>query len=298
MAKGLQLLRDGGSLSYILPESFLNIKVHADIRGVVSKQTRIRRVVHLGRIFQNVFTPAIRLDISKEAPSQGNCFVATKDNHSCEVEQSRLRENADHVFDLFTGNNAKFLTEHRDDHHEPILTGKDLRRFTAGVPKKFIHFKPEVFQQVAPVQKYRAPEKLLYKFVSDELIFAYDDRQTLSLNSANVLIPALRGFGVKAVLGFLNSSLYQLIFQKKVGALKVLRGDIEKFPFPKLTAAEHQHIVSYVDTLISAESSDDRKKCAFTGLDDYIMTLFRLTDVQKAYVHANARVSPKRMPFK
>ena len=209
-----------------------------------------------------------------------------------------LEGNADWALGVVTGNNAKFLTEHRDDHHEPILTGKDLRRFTAGVPKKFIHFKPEVFQQVAPVQKYRAPEKLLYKFVSDELIFAYDDRQTLSLNSANVLIPALRGFGVKAVLGFLNSSLYQLIFQKKVGALKVLRGDIEKFPFPKLTAAEHQHIVSYVDTLISAESSDDRKKCAFTGLDDYIMTLFRLTDVQKAYVHANARVSPKRMPFK
>ena len=138
----------------------------------------------------------------------------------------------------------------------------------------------------------------MYKFVSDELIFSYDDQQTLSLNSANVLIPSLHGFAVKAVLGLLNSSLYQLIFQKKVGALKLLRGDIEKFPFPIITEAENQHIVSFVDTLISAESSNDRKRHTFKHLDDYIMGLFNLTSAQKAYVIANARVSPKRLPFK
>ena len=327
--KGLQLLRDGGSLSYILPESFLNIRVHGDIRGIVARQTRIRRVVHLGRIFQNVFTPAIRLDLTKELPSRESSFIAVKDNYSCEVAQSRLTDNADHIFDLFTGdkdlgifekiygrqhltlkgnadwalgvvtgNNAQFLSDRQDIDHEPILTGKDLRRFTADAPRKFIHFRPEIFQQVAPIHKYRAPEKLLYKFVSDELIFSYDDRQTLSLNSANILIPALEGYAVKVVLGFLNSSLYQLMFQKKFGALKVLRGDIEKLPFPVIAEAEHEQIISFVDALLSSGSSNDRKKCAFTDLDEYIMGLFDLTSDDKTYVIGNARVSRKRLPFK
>jgi type I restriction-modification system DNA methylase subunit len=326
--KGLQLLKDGGTLSYILPESFLNIKVHANIRGIVSRHTCIRQAIHLGRIFQNVFTPAIRLDLTKETPEIGSGFAAVKDDRSFPVTQSRLTKNPDHVFDIFngeddlsifeqvysrehvtlagnadwalgivTGDNAKFLTDHHDPHHEPIFTGKDLRRFKADAPKKFIHFRPESFQQVAPTHKYRAPEKLLYKFISDELIFAYDDRKTLSLNSANVLIPALPGLTVKAVLGFLNSSLYQLMFQKKIGAYKILRGDIEKLPFPVINEAEQQNILSFVDVLLNSESSNDGMRDAYRDLDDYIMGLFGLTFAQKTYVLANARVSPKQLPL-
>ncbi len=170
-----------------------------------------------------------------------------------------LDGNADWALGIVTGNNAEFLTDHQDTAHEPILTGKELRRFVADAPKKFIHFRPGIFQQVAPISKYRAPEKLLYKFISDELIFAYDNQQMLSLNSANVLIPSLPGYSIKAAFGFLNSSLFQLIFQKKVGALKLLRGDIENCP--KINAMEHQKLVSHVDTLICVASTDTKEAC-------------------------------------
>ena len=100
------------------------------------------------------------------------------------------------------------------------------------------------------------------------------------------------------VLGFLNSSLYQLMFQKKFGALKVLRGDIEKLPFPVIAEVEHEQVISFVDALLNSGSSNGQKKCAFTDLDEYIMSLFDLTSDEKTYVIANARVSKKRLPFK
>ena len=59
-----------------------------------------------------------------------------------------LKGNADWALGIVTGNNAKFLADHRDARHQPILTGKDLRRFTADVPKKFIHFKPRPFSRL------------------------------------------------------------------------------------------------------------------------------------------------------
>jgi SAM-dependent methyltransferase len=328
LQRGLQLLREGGVLCYILPESFLNIKIHADIRKIVSQQTRIRQVIHLGRIFKNVFTPAMRLDITKETPKPETCFFAVKDQLSFSVPQSRVTNNADCVFDVFnadedlsifekvcnrekltlagqadwalgivTGNNTKFLADYKDPHHEPILTGKDLRRFTVLAPKRFIHFQPEIFQQVAPIDRYRAPEKLVYRFISDQLIFAYDNGGTLSLNSANILIPFLKGYSVKAVLGFLNSSLYQFIFQKKVGSIKILRGDIEKLPFPIIDEAEHQQVLSFINPLIDPESPIPARKRAFADLDDYIMSLFDLSTAEKAHVLANARISEKSLPF-
>jgi hypothetical protein len=87
------------------------------------------------------------------------------------------------------------------------------------------------------------------------------------------------------------------MFQKKIGACKILRGDIEKLPFPIINKAEQQKILSFVDVLLNSESSNGRMRDAYRGLDDYIMGLFGLTFSQKTYVLANARVSPKQLPF-
>ena len=39
-------------------------------------------------------------------------------------------------------------------------------------PKSRINFRPEQFQQAAPAEYYRAPEKLLYRFICSHLVFA------------------------------------------------------------------------------------------------------------------------------
>ena len=326
--KSVNLLKQQGSLSFILPEAFLNIKVHADIRSFLLRETQIERVVHLGRIFQNVFTPVIRLDLRKGKPTSEAHFTSISGADSKEVNQARLVENVGCIFDLFTGkddlaifqavygtnhvtlagradwalgvvtgDNSKHLSEAPASDSEPILTGKDLKRFNAAPAKKFIHFEPEKFQQVAPIHKYRASEKLIYKFISSELVFVYDDKQTLSLNSANILIPDLPGFPIRSVLACLNSTLFQFIFQKKFSAFKVLRGDLEKLPFPVLSASIHGRIVSFVNVLLNAQASADCKREAFLALDDYIMDIFRLSSNQKDYVRSNVKMSAKLLPF-
>ena len=326
--KGLELLKDGGVLSYVLPESILNIKVHADIRQIILKSTRIQTIDYLGRIFQNVFTPAIRIDIQKQEASPNDNFIVNFRNKSHKVEQNRILHNPDYIFDLFTGlddlaifdkvysrryltlqgnaewalgivtgDNAKYLSDTKGMEFEPILTGRDLRRFTAKPAKKFIKFTPEKFQQVAPVYRYRSPEKLIYKFISTELVFAYDNCQTLSLNSANIIIPSLPSYSVKTVLAFLNSSLYQMLFQKKFGALKILRGDIEKLPFPLISSNNNTDITAFVDVMLNPRSSSNQKKEIFTQLNDYIMDIFGLDEEQKDYIQANAKMSAKLLPF-
>jgi type I restriction-modification system DNA methylase subunit len=328
LQRTIQFLRPGGELSFILPESVLNIRTHADIRQVILERTRIRRVVHLGRIFQNVFTPAVRLDLTKDKATHSNRFTAVRNHVGREVEQNRLLKNSDFIFDVFTskeelsiferiyesehttlernadwalgivtGDNAKYLSTRHDRDHEPILTGKELKRFRATAPKKFIHFSPANFQQVAPVHKYRTKEKLIYKFISKELVFAYDDKQTLSLNSANILIPALKDYPIKSVLGVLNSTVHQFLFQKKFGALKILRGDIEKLPFPIISQTLHQKIIDHVNVLLHEEATNGQKKESFEALNECVMDAFRLTDLERQCIRANVQTSANLLPF-
>ena len=62
LTKSLNLLRYSGIVSFILPESILNVRTHKDIREIILKTAQIKKVIYLNRIFKNVFTPVIRLD--------------------------------------------------------------------------------------------------------------------------------------------------------------------------------------------------------------------------------------------
>ncbi len=324
--RGINFLKDGGTLAYILPEAILNIKTHKDIRAIILRDTHIKRIKHLSRIFKNVFSPVIRLDVVKAKPQGLEELIAEKENSKHNVKQSRLAENQDFLFDVFnnnddvgifdkvykhahttlkdnadwalgivTGNNAKFLLKQIGIGAEPILTGKDIKRFITANPINFIKFEPDKFQQVAPDYKYRAKEKLVYKFISKYLVFSYDDKQTLTLNSANILIPKIQNYPIKTILALFNSSLYQFLYQKKFGAIKILRNDLEQLPLPIITEAKHLEIKNLIDKLLKRDAEEPERQLPYDELDKIIMDIFKLNELEQGHIRKSVKLSEKSL---
>ena len=144
-------------------------------------------------------------------------------------------------------------------------------------PSNYIHFTPEKFQQVAPIEKYRAKEKLIYRFIAKYLVFAYDDKQKLTLNSANIIIPNIPNYPIKVIAALFNSSLYQFIFQKKFSSIKVLRNHIEQMPLPLWSDKIFSDIIKLVGETI-------KNKNNFNILDDYILKQYALTQEEINYI--------------
>lgn len=317
LKKGISLLKEDGILSYILPEAILNVKTHKDIRKIILNQTQIKKVKYLNRLFKNVFTPVIRLDLKKRIP-RGDEQIISENGTIHKVRQNRLKNNPDYLFDVFnknkdigifnkvyglthttlkdcaewalgivTGNNRKHLSENKIKGYKPILTGKDIKRFLATKHKYYIKFNPENFQQVAPKNKYYAKEKLIYKFISNKLVFSYDDRQTLTLNSANILIPKVKNYPIKTILALFNSSLYQFIYQKRFGSIKILRSDLEKLPLPLIKKVQHEEIIKKVDKLLNIKLTEEIRQQNYKKLDKVIMDIFRLTTKEQIYISKN-----------
>jgi len=192
---GLRLLRQGGSLSLLLPEAFLNIRTHCRLRRFLIENASITEVSNLGRVFQNVFSAVVRVDAIKRLPSSGTSFLARDGVSEISVIQESVLKSEDCIFDIrssheerelldeifasgqttlrghaewalgiVTGNNARYILETPEPGAEPLWVGKDLHRFVAKKPARYIKFQPESFQQVAPSSKYRAAEKLVYRF--------------------------------------------------------------------------------------------------------------------------------------
>ncbi|MFY9259978.1 MAG: TaqI-like C-terminal specificity domain-containing protein [Gallionella sp.] len=314
LAKSLSLLRAGGEFSFVLPEAILKIRTHADIRKLMLAQGSIKKIVKLGRAFTGVFTPVIRLDFIKGEPDSTWRVAIEDGQHLSYIEQSRFLVNDHFAFDIdvseheavllnkiyatahltlanhaewalgiVTGDNKKFILDAEEAGAEAVFRGTDIHAFRLGEPRSFIRFTPSHFQQVAPARFFRLPEKLVYRFISKTLVFAYDDKQRLTLNSANILMPQLPNMRIKVVLAYLNSSIFQYVFQKKFATHKVLRGDLEKLPFPVITQRVHDQIEAMVEAILAGSDMCN-------DLNTLIFSTFNLSNEEIAHIQNEVTV--------
>ena len=169
---------------------------------------------------------------------------------------------------VITGDNKNKVKSRQGRGMEPIYTGKDIEAYTLKRPTKFIKYERSDFQQVAKDEIYRADEKLVYKFISKNLVFAYDDSKSLFLNSANILIPRIPGMSIKTVLAFLNSEMFRFLYKSLFGEIKILKGNLMELPFPEITPEMDEKLTKLVAKVLKGN------KNAVKEIDNQINKLF------------------------
>lgn len=304
--QALNHLASKGHLVYVLPEAILTVKAHKEIREIILKNCSIKNLDFLGNAFDGVQCPCIILDlqcthsglttlgmnvntdnesftINTERKVNSEYFSFTTSDAEYNVmnkiknlsNASFLLGNADFALGIVTGNNKEYISDKKTNDNEMVLKGADISKYHINQTKNYIIFKPENFQQIAPTEMYRAQEKLLYRFISSQLVFAYDDKQTLSLNSCNIVIPKIPGFKIKYVLAILNSRIAQFIYKKDFNSVKVLRSHIENIPIPAANDSTQDEIITLTEKLISGLEISEAEKL-YDELDILIAKLFNL----------------------
>ena len=321
--QSLKLLNSEGILSFVIPEALLTVKNHTAVRHLILHNAAVLSVQYLGEAFEQVHCPSIILTIAKtkRRPFFKNVSVTLEDGgtFSTQVEHSfsadffsfsltdeeallsnkilscpnctTLVDNAFFALGIVTGNNANLLHTAPLPGLEPIITGSDINKYHIKPHSRYIKFQPELFQQTAPEQYYRAPEKLLYRFINKKLIFAYDNTGLLSLNSCNILIPHIEGLSVKYILAILNSGIAQFIYEKKFRSVKVLRSHLEQLPIPLVSPEVQNEIVEMVEKLMLLEESSSDYAEIYLLLDKKIASLFGLTSKEYKLINSKT-ISP------
>jgi predicted RNA methylase len=297
--ESFRFLKKNGILHFLLPSSLMKIRVHADFRRFVLHETRLECLKCYRERFKGVFTDFVSLKVSRKPVFGEQSYVvyglnnevsrktfAPADDDYCAIPMlsdceeailnraERLRHDdlshSQWTLGIITGNNARVLKDRPGKGLEPIHTGKDIGKYSLKPASRYIKYNRADFQQCAKDEFYRAKEKLVYKFVSSRLCFAYDDKQRLFLNSANILIPQVEGMSTKTVLAFLNSALFNFLYVKRFGDLKILKGNLMALPFPKITPEEDEKLSALVDRALHGDQE------AQTEIDAFIFSLFEL----------------------
>ncbi len=199
-------------------------------------------------------------------------------------------------YDINDSNNIDHKYANIPDGYEVVLKGSDISRYHISVPDRFIKFDPQNFQQVADEDVYRQPEKLVYRFINKDLIFAYDKDGMVSLNSCNILIPKLPGLDIKYILAVLNSSPAGFYYKKSFNSVKVLRSHLEQIPIPVVSKDEQAKIIELVDRIMDLQMHDSPISCAdahfditnmseYEELDRLIASAYGLSSSQYSCIH-------------
>ena len=151
---------------------------------------------------------------------------------------------------ILTGNNSEKIKQEKLPQFEEIYTGKDVLPYKLKEATNFVHFNKEAFQQCAQEEFFRAKEKLIYKFINAKLVFSYDKNGSLMLNSANGIIPVVPNMSIKTILAFLNSKAFEFFYTKNFSDVKVLKNNLLKLPFPKISEEVDKEITTLVDQIL------------------------------------------------
>lgn len=293
-------LTPDGRLNFLLPESALNVRSHRELRRFLLCRAKLITVSAYPRSFSGVLTACAGILAAKSKPAESFlCVSGAEENlvktaaclrradftirslsaadeallDKIAATPHRTLNGSDWGIGIVTGDNRSRLLDAPAAGAEEIVTGKDIRRYAVLTPRKYVVLDRGRFQQAAPENIYRAEEKLLYKFISSKLVFAYDDRRRLSLNSANILIPHVPGVTVKAVMALLNSSVLNYFHRQKSGGVKILKSDLLRLPIPEIDA----ETADYLDKTAAALLLNPADQALDTELDRRISGLFNLT---------------------
>ncbi len=298
--KAFNQLEDDGTIRFLLPESILNVKTHRNFRKFLLENTDIQSITRYPGTFAGVQTRYIDIacgrrnsrDVARHVPTfdfgssiindvslqsfhlTNNLNFNLLSDSDLEKVQKILAKKKytlkDSIWALgvITGDNKNKVKSRKGRGMEPIYTGKEIEAYTLKHPRKFIKYKRTDYQQVAKDEIYRADEKLVYKFISKNLVFAYDNSKSLFLNSANILIPRIPGMSIKTVLAFLNSELFKFLYKSLFGEIKILKGNLLELPFPEISPETDKKLTELVDEILKGN------KEAVNDIDEVINKLF------------------------
>lgn len=292
------VLTEDGAVRFLFPEAILNVKSHKAVRDFALEKG-LSAVTHYDALFSGVTTRYV--DLECRPGRQTDAFVVrsgSKDADEREareaqiVPKSAVFETRNHVLNFWTaedlaivrrakalgaydltgsiwglgivtGDNKGKLLSEPSLGTEPIYTGKEIEPYRLRPARHHIVFDRHRLQQAAPDAVYRAPEKLVYKFISKRLVFAYDAKGCLCLNSANILIPSVPSMGIKTVMAFLNSSVFAFLHAKLFGEVKVLKGNLTELSFPHVSEEIDARLARLADDVLAG---NDAKRAEIDAL--------------------------------
>ncbi|MFC1669059.1 N-6 DNA methylase, partial [Spirochaetota bacterium] len=289
--RSYDFISKNGTIAFLIPEAYLNIKAHRDSRVFVLNKSVIKDIAMWGERFNGVYAPSISIIIKDESNNNirsKNIVKIIQDtkhnlNRAILIPQAYYHKTFENIFNthysrkavdlistienhdcqylkdrsrfflgIVTGNNTKFILNKKSKSYpDPIIVGKDISQYKIDFSNHYFKYNQQVLQQVAPKNLYKSGRKIIYKFIGKKLTFALDNSGYYTLNNVNCFLPEFNNINIETTLALLNSKVMQYYYEKSFFTVKVLKGNLERLPLKVINKANQKKLKKLAQMIIN-----------------------------------------------
>ena len=315
---GIELTANNGVLSYIIPNTILTQEYYKDTRKLLLKETSLLKVVFYDKMpFENAVVENVTFIVSKHKQPDYEISYYISDVHSvdynCTKQKSEFMTSPIFAFsfksnnlnskvaldsiklkDLCNINQAialkgdKSLSVKRDNpsgKYYRLLDGRNINKYSVTWTGEYLDYCLERIHSCKTKTIFEVPEKLLFRRVSANLIFTYDNNQYYALNT--IVVVTLKGekyVSLKYLLALLNSKLLNFYYVTEHKSTKKVFSEIQarsvgELPIKHVSQNIQQGFISLVDKiLISKEENPQTDTSSLENeIDKKVYRLYGLT---------------------
>jgi adenine-specific DNA-methyltransferase len=295
LEKGQTLLKENGTLTFILPQGLYSNIEYRHIRKYILDNTSIVLInLFSDRVFEssvdtsvisfinrhgqenqfNVFRDlnhmTIQLDQEMFNKLPYNLFPVNLTVYSFPIISKLLENNYDRIEGIleiqqgiiYSGQlkNKVFSNSQPTSKYKKVLDGRDVLKWKinwkAKHENKYIHYSNELHRP-REERLFIANEKLLLPRKSTTLSCAYDCEQYYALNTAYIGLLKNSSYSLKYILACLNSKLLNYLYSKIFFGWQVTIPALNLMPITRIPYSEQKPIIDLVDQILAITKDED-----------------------------------------
>ena len=259
---GMDLLKDGGAMSYIVPNTLLTQDYYEATRRLLLNR-RLRSIVQYTKLpFENAVVENITFVASNETAEKNyniqileddlskmnelsaksrDSFLANRNAaitiYAAEIMDEVFSRNLPTLDSICHVNQAIALKGDRklslrstnpSGQFFQLLDGRNIARYAIRWDGVYIEHDESKIHSCKGTDIFLTPEKLFFRRVSENLMFAFDDQQFFALNTLVVVnLRREQDTPLKYLLALLNSSLMNYLYKKRFKSTKRVFSEIQ-----------------------------------------------------------------------
>lgn len=319
--KGLELIKDGGFLYFIISNSWLGTDSFSKFREFLLAKTR---VIDLVKCYPEVFEASVTtviIGFEKKEVSENSINLKSFDGvfraigHNLTYKQisdqpslgftfeKQIKINVESVslgsvcnfsLGIKTSDDKKFISETKEtDEHYKLLRGKDIDFYRYTYSGKYIWYRPDLMKKkkgAGPRNKeiFLVDKKILVKDVASNICATLDENQYFVTDTLNVIYNVKFGYDVYSILGIINSKLIRAWFKISFPAgLHIKINQLKQIPIPKITQ-ENKNKFAIICGLVKDVIRNDTKQIR-KEIDQAVYNLYSLTDEEIKIIEDNGK---------
>ncbi len=286
--KGIDLLKANGVLTYIIPNTILTQDYYKYTREQILRNNFLKKIVnYIDMPFENAVVENVTIIIKKNEVDNYPIEIYTDDLETISLVSTKSKNNfltqnnfsfnvnTNEVIEFIFSRNIKPLkifcevnqaialkgdksislkNDNKDKKYYKLLDGRNINKYTIEWDGVYLDYDVERIHSCKRKDIFESKEKLMFRRVSESLIFTYDEEQHFALNTIVVLnLNSNQKISLKYLLSLLNSKLLNYLYKGRFKSTKKVFSEIQARSveqLPIIESTNEEQFIRLVDFIL------------------------------------------------